>query len=148
EGIRRATERAQKADIKIAVFDAADMPHADPTTMTMVDEDTLILINNTDTAPDYVLPESLRQSPALFPVSVAKQQGVDAFLNALENHISGLFFSETSPIITHARHRRAIEDAVFHLERFAHGGAIELMGEELRLAMQALAAVTGRIDVD
>jgi tRNA modification GTPase len=73
---------------------------------------------------------------------------VDDFLKSLECHISALFFCETSPIITRTRHRKAIEQCVAHLNTFLAGGSIELIGEELRLAVYAMASVTGRVEVD
>lgn len=35
-----------------------------------------------------------------------------------------------------------------HLNRFLEGGPIELIGEELRLGVYAMASVTGRVEVD
>ena len=147
EGVRRALARAAHADLRIAVFDAADMPSPDATTMAQVEADTLVVINKTDAAPDWELPPEWR-GRAVYPLSLHRGEGVDDLLKALENRISGLFFSETSPIITRTRHRRAIERCVAHLDVFLAGGPVELIGEELRLGVYAMASVTGRVDVD
>lgn len=148
EGIRRALDRAAHADLKIAVFDAADMPSPDATAMAQVDDETLIVINKTDTAPDWKLPPQWQGRSDVHALSLHRGEGVDDLLKALENRISGLFFSETSPIITRTRHRRAIERCVAHLDAFLAGGPVELIGEELRLGVYAMASVTGRVDVD
>lgn len=148
EGVRRALERAKRADLRIAVFDAADMAAPDTTTEAQIDDNTLIVINKTDAAPDWALPHAWQGRTHVYPVSLHTGVGVDDLLKALENHISGLFFSETSPIITRTRHRRAIERCVAHLDNFLTGGPVELIGEELRLGVQAMASVTGRVDVD
>lgn len=148
EGVRRALARAEHADLKIVVFDAADMPSPDATAMAQVDDDTLVVINKTDTAPEWQLPAIWQGREKLHAISLHKGEGVDDLLKALENHISGLFFSETSPIITRTRHRRAIERCVTHLDAFLAGGPVELIGEELRLGVAAMASVTGRVDVD
>lgn len=140
EGIRRALARAQAADLKIAMFDAMHAP--DEATLSQIDDSTLIILNKSEgQGPNSALPPGI-------PLSLKTGEGVDDMLNTLEKRISGLFFSETSPIITRTRHRVAIEQAVKHLDRFLAGGDIELIGEELRLAVYAMASVTGRVDVD
>ena len=48
EGIRRARERASHADIKIAVFDGELWPHLDSATESLLDADTLVVVNKLD----------------------------------------------------------------------------------------------------
>lgn len=148
EGVRRALDRAGKADLKIAVFDAATLPRPDAATLAQIDDATLIVINKTDRVTQAELPEAWKGRDKVFLISLANGRGVDDFLKSLECHISGLFFCETSPIITRTRHRRAIERCVSHLDRFLQGGPVELIGEELRLGAYAMASVTGRVEVD
>lgn len=148
EGVRRALARAESADLKIAVFDAADLAGPDATTLIQIDDSTLIIINKTDASPNYTLPDQWQGREHLYPISLRDGTGVDDFLKSLECHISGLFFCETSPIITRTRHRRAIEQCVKHLDIFLSGGPVELIGEELRLAVHAMASITGRVEVD
>lgn len=148
EGVRRALARAQKADLKIAVFDAASLASPDTATLAQVDENTLIVINKVETVQRPALPAQWQGRDTVFALSLHSGAGVDEFIKSLENHISGLFFCETSPIITRTRHRRAIELCVAHLDRFLAGGPVELIGEELRLAVHAMASVTGRVEVD
>lgn len=148
EGVRRALARAKNADLKIAVFDAADLPPPDSTSMRQIDGNTLIVLNKTDAVEHLQLPDEWVDNPAVHCISLHSGQGVDDFLKSLECHISDLFFCETSPIITRTRHRRAIEQCVAHLDVFLAGGSIELIGEELRLAVYAMASVTGRVEVD
>lgn len=142
EGIKRALARAQNADLKIAVFDAS-ASSIDQTTLSQIDENTLVLINKSDIASDI---SHLPSSHIL--LSLKEGKAVDDLLKSLEESISSLFFSQNSPIITRARHRKAIEQAVWHLDRFSLGGEIELMGEELRLAAHALASVTGKVEIE
>jgi tRNA modification GTPase len=148
EGVRRALARAQNADLKIAVFDAGQIQIPDATTLAQIDEDTLIVINKTDAVTELKLPDDWQGRNKIFPLSLHTGTGVDEFLKSLECNISELFFCETSPIITRTRHRRAIEQCVRHLDAFLAGGPVELMGEELRLAVHAMASVTGRVEVD
>lgn len=148
EGVRRALARAVSADLKIAVFDAATLPAADAATLMQLDDNTLIVINKTDSISAVALPTDWQNREHVYALSLQSGAGVDDFLKSLECHISGLFFCETSPIITRTRHRRAIEQCVAHLDTFLAGGPVELIGEELRLGVHAMASVTGRVEVD
>lgn len=148
EGVRRALARAKHADLKMVVFDAADLPQPDSAAMRQIDDNTLIVVNKIDAVMQLELPSSWQNNPLVHSISLHTRKGVDDFLKSLECHISGLFFCETSPIITRTRHRRAIEQCVMHLDTFLSGGPIELIGEELRLAIYAMASVTGRVEVD
>lgn len=144
EGIRRALTRAEQADLKLAVFDATSPP--DDATRQQIDSNTLIILNKCDMA----LASSSKQladQPA-YAVSLLTGEGVDALLTEIEARISGLSFSENAPIITRTRHRVAIEQCVSHLAAFLNGGPIELIAEELRLGTYAMAAVTGRVEVE
>ena len=55
-----------------------------------------------------------------------------------------------APLLTRARHRHAVEDALGHLR---HGleapqDQPELLAEDLRLALRAIGRITGRVDVE
>lgn len=146
EGVRRALERAKSADIKLAVFDASNLPKLDEATLQQIDESTLVILNKTDSA-TAPLP-SLIAAKKPIPVSLKEGRGLTELLDLISSHISGLFFSENLPIITRTRHRRAIETCVTHLDAFLKNGPVELIGEELRLGVYAMASITGRVEVD
>jgi tRNA modification GTPase len=54
----------------------------------------------------------------------------------------------TAPLITRARHRRALEDCLAALRRYELALLPELAAEDLRLAARALGRITGRVDVE
>lgn len=86
-----------------------------------------------------------------FNVSAETGDGVPELLSALEGQASGFLAGAESALITRARHRKALEDAVAALRRAAGGPVAEredLLAEELRLAAQALGRLTGRVDVE
>jgi tRNA modification GTPase len=86
-----------------------------------------------------------------FNVSAETGAGIPGLLSALEGHASGFLAGAESALITRARHRRALEDAVAALSRAAGRPVAEredLLAEELRLAAQALGRLTGRVDVE
>lgn len=58
--------------------------------------------------------------------------------------------SASEPLITHARHRAHLQNALEYLEAFLPTGPEEVVygAEELRYAAQAVGKVTGLIDVE
>ncbi len=53
-----------------------------------------------------------------------------------------------NPLITRERHRKAASDCLEALKRSLNVDQIELLAEDLRLAIYALARITGRVDVE
>ena len=118
--------------------------------------------------------EALSDAPAPPPtvvvVSCVTSEGVDALVAALTAKAEALTSGGTGDdahalAVTRARHRGRLEACVAHLRAFeriaaavhgAGGGAqgtggdaqTELAAEELRLAADALGAVTGKVDVE
>ncbi|MGE5475301.1 MAG: tRNA uridine-5-carboxymethylaminomethyl(34) synthesis GTPase MnmE [Bacteroidales bacterium] len=146
EGIRRALARAEAADLKLAVFDAALLPDWDKATRAIVDGDTLVVANKADTvaAPP---PEQL-DGRRVLPVSARTGEGLDGLLAALEAEVASRYAVSAAPALTRARHRAAVEECLAALGRFDPEAEIELAAEDLRLAAAAIGRITGRVDVD
>ena len=56
----------------------------------------------------------------------------------------------TDLVLTQARHRQSLEDAVGDIETFLNedSAAIELRAEDVRRAAHAIGRITGRVDVE
>ena len=95
--------------------------------------------------------ETAGRTPA-FPLSAVTGEGLDALVAALTAEAAAQLGSGgESGLITRARHRRALEDALGALKRATasrDAGREEIVAEELRLAAVALGRLTGRIDVE
>ena len=147
EGVRRALDRAARADLKIAVFDATATAGADDAeTRRLVDADTLVVVNKTDLCPPA--PGAIVNGYPAIPISARTGAGLDTLVSALERAATERVGAEAAPAITRARHRDALESCVECLDRFRSGGAPELAAEDLRLAARALGRITGRVDVE
>lgn len=150
EGIRRALARAEAADLKLLVLDAT-AGEPDESVTALIDANTLVVLNKIDAAP-HAQPIVAGHT---WRLSVKAGTGMADLLTALtmevEKRLAGR--DETAPLITRARHRRALEDCVAALER-AHRAAAsgtaepELLAEDLRLAARALGRITGRVGVE
>jgi tRNA modification GTPase len=145
EGVRRALDRASRADLKVAVFDAsASVP--DPHTVAVVDDDTLVVINKTD------LPAARRDATIAgrrtHPLSALTGAGLDEFLFELETLLRSKLELAAAPALTRQRHRGALVDCAAALQRASAAGPSELVAEDLRVAARALGRITGRVDVE
>lgn len=144
EGVRRALARAGQADLKIVLFDGAVWPDLDAKTNALVDDDTLVVVNKTDLIKQRA-PVSGR-SP-LF-ISTLTGEGLNDLTNELKTAIDARFPAMTTPALTRARHRQALEICRDHLERALKAPEVELCAEDARLAMRALGRITGTVDVE
>ncbi len=53
-----------------------------------------------------------------------------------------------APVLTRARHREALEEALASLHRSLSAALAELRAEDLRLALRSLGRITGAVDVE
>jgi tRNA modification GTPase len=87
----------------------------------------------------------------LFEISATKGAGFEALLAALTSQAERFLAGAEPTLVTRARHRRALEDALAALRRAAGpetAGLEDLLAEELRTATYALSRLTGRVDVE
>lgn len=149
EGIARAQAQAQEADIVLAVFDPFSLAPPDPDILELIQENTALLLNKSDLGSpplaDWLEGVSSR---VRFEISAEKNKGINALTEWLQLEAKRLTTTETPPMITRLRHRRALEMAKRHLEDFAREIAPELQCEQLRRAATELGKITGRISVE
>ena len=81
------------------------------------------------------------------PISALTGKGVDQLLSALGERVAQNYRVE-APILTRARHRQALEDAIASLRRALGAFLPELRAEDLRLAWRDLGRITGTVDVE
>jgi tRNA modification GTPase len=166
EGKRRAIQRAEEAEIRLFVFDAAHSGDANGAAA-WPGPDTLLIANKIDLlpaaradAPTHSLPR-LRgrvregaphvvveeQASSVFPVSALTGEGLDGLLGALGDRVAQNYRVEM-PVLTRARHRQALEEAVASLRRSLPAPLAELRAEDLRLGLRSLGRITGAVDVE
>jgi len=145
EGIRRSLERAEGAQLRLAVFDATRPP--DTATLAVVDQArTLAVVNKCDLAP---APAGGIGAAETLAVSARTGEGIDALVAALGARAEALWSGQAeAPALTRARHRAAVVEAVEALERAESASLPELAAEDVRLAARAVGRITGRIDVE
>lgn len=136
EGVRRALQRAENADLVLHLrsVDAAPVPE-------------------TITAPRIAVATKLDLGGEVGPdelgVSALTGAGLEVLIARIADRLTALGQAEPA-LLTRERQRVAVQEAVAAIER---AGAIpheqpELIAEELRLAVRALERLIGRVDVE
>lgn len=143
EGIRRTRERARLADLKLYLHDTVTITECYNDVAPELDNNTLLVLTKSDleNAPDLPV--------KTLPISVKTGAGMDQFIAALTEAVATRMESHTPPLITRARHRVALVEALSHLTRFdPRSSPLELLCEELRLTARSIGKITGKIAVD
>ncbi len=138
EGIRRALARAEQSDLVLLLLDATapqggllDGPARAPD---------LVFWNKTDVSP---------APPGASGLSLRTGDGLDKLLMELDKIVSSrMEAGREGAIITRARHRLALSQALTALGRARDAAQPELLAEDLRLAVREIGRITGRVDVE
>jgi tRNA modification GTPase len=150
EGVRRARAARHEADLEMLVLDGSRP--LDPAEREALDRATgeggrvtVVVVNKID------LPAAARYPAGALGVSARTGEGLEALRAAIRQRVSGADLLE-DPILTDARHARAVERARDALGRAARaagdGWSEELVLEDLREAMHNLGSITGEFTRD
>ncbi|GAB2177735.1 tRNA uridine-5-carboxymethylaminomethyl(34) synthesis GTPase MnmE [Dongia sp. agr-C8] len=145
EGVRRALNRAARADVKLIVIDGAVWPVIPEATRAQIDAQSILVLNKADL---LAAPLQALSGHLLIAVSALSGRGLSDLLAVLKVRAAGLLASSDQPALTRLRHREALADCRQTLVRGLAVGPVELKAEELRLATRALGRITGRVDVE
>jgi tRNA modification GTPase len=150
EGVRRALARAEGADLRIGVVEAAaDVPGS---VSAMLGSGDLLVRSKVDLGPPAPPPASTDdagEAPAV-RVSAITGVGLPALEALLAQRVTEALGREEAPVLTRARHRRLVEEARAALQRAipALDEGAELAAEDVRVAADQIGRLTGRIDVE
>jgi len=153
EGVRRAMNKAEAADIRLVIFDGAHWPNTDPMsapmTAAMVEQGAIGIVNKIDLIGTAGAPEDfMLEGKRLYGISVKTGDGIDTFLSDLTQNIASRVSGGDNAVVTRARHREALRACCDHLQRCLSATGSEFWAEDLRLAMRALGRVVGQVGVE
>ncbi|XP_053076276.1 tRNA modification GTPase GTPBP3, mitochondrial [Acinonyx jubatus] len=157
EGVRRARERLEQADLILAVLDASDL--ASPSSCNFLDtvvapagagspngnsQRLLLVLNKSDLLP----PGGPDPSPNLRPhllLSCLTGEGLDGLLEALRKELAEVCGDPSTgpPVLTRARHQHHLQGCLDALGHYTQTKDLALAAEALRLARGHLARITG-----
>lgn len=144
EGVRRSLSQAEQADIRVVVLDAA-APVIPLELTELLDERTIIAINKCDQGTPVVDAQLKNVRPVF--ISVTEQTNISALLERMYA-LAEIGGADSDSVITTVRHRQCLAEAHEFLKKFLSGGPIELICEDLRLAIRALGRIAGVVDVE
>lgn len=148
EGVRRARDRAEKADIRVCLFDSENLPDLDPATLALANHSAIAVLSRSDLKRKEIpLPATISGKT---PVILSTKEGVDVFVTQLEKRIkSCIGKNREGALVTRERHRMALIRCAERMEAFLvsikANKPIELCAEEVRQASHALGEITGHI---
>uniref|UniRef100_A0A3P8PL35 TrmE-type G domain-containing protein n=1 Tax=Astatotilapia calliptera TaxID=8154 RepID=A0A3P8PL35_ASTCA len=168
EGVRRARERVEQADLTLVVVDSAHLPSEVDRAAAFLREhlrsvlpDTdrcLLVLNKAD-----LLPEKQRQKldtelrgvsglPAVRLISCQTNEGLKAFLTVLHSSVKTLCGDPLfgAPTLTQARHRAHLQRCAAALAQYQRyrDTDLALAAEGVRLAVTSLGRITGRVGAE
>ncbi len=149
EGVRRARLRADSADLRVLVVDAADLDAAGglPDDLAeLCSRDTVVAVNKIDRLVGPVTLSAI-EGPAI-GVSAVSGAGISDLVEMLVSMVRDRLSGDGGPPLTRARHRDALAECADALDRAMAAPLPELAAEDVRLAVRALGRVTGRVDVE
>jgi len=153
EGMRRARQWADNADLRILVVDVTDVETRDPTQYGLREGD-LVLFNKVDLSTAAGHKRRLKD-PGRWDVehvSVSTGEGLADAMKVLSNTARSQMDVAKQPVISRSRHRAALRECVVALEGARAGLStdldLEIVAEEMRRAADDLGRVTGRVDVE
>ncbi|NYZ13100.1 tRNA uridine-5-carboxymethylaminomethyl(34) synthesis GTPase MnmE [Azospirillum sp. RWY-5-1] len=145
EGIRRALDRADRADVKLAVFDGTSWPALDEATLRLIDRDSIAVVNKVDVSGPV---SGILAGQPLVAVSARTGAGLRSLEERLATFADERLAGSGTPALTRARHRSALEECHGALLRSLSAVLPELAAEDVRMAARALGRITGRVDVE
>lgn len=154
-GVEKARTAAAEAELVIIVLDAqTGITDEDREIMkTSLSKKTIVMINKTDVADDRMVEDMKEQIRTYgdIPVVVASMvdgTGMDDLADRIESLAAGGEISANNEVLlTNARHRQLIEDAILGLDSaesaYKGGMPLDLVTIDIRDAAEALGRITG-----
>ncbi|NKE45598.1 tRNA uridine-5-carboxymethylaminomethyl(34) synthesis GTPase MnmE [Roseomonas frigidaquae] len=144
EGVRRATRRAEEADLVLVAFATDEPPDAGSLALLVAGRQVLVLATKCDLAE---APKLIASHPVL-PTSSKSGRGIAELKAALAEHAERHAGIGDAPALTRTRHRAALTEAAARLGEAVEARLPELAAEGYRTALHALGRLTGRVEVE
>jgi tRNA modification GTPase len=151
EGIKRAIKKAQDADIKIYLVDVFNpIIQKD-----LIDKNTILVFNKIDKILDnaidfekLIASFEIDEEIIFLTISITKNINFSQLFEALTTKIDLLIPSFNSPLITQERYRSSLQNCLNSLESFNLNKNIEICAENLRICVNEIGKINGKIDIE
>lgn len=147
QGVEIAYRKINDADLLICLFDASqDTVQVFDNIAKTYGDKMVYVANKVDNLTSEQCSNIKKQDILL--VSAKYHQGIDLLLQKITKDIEDKFTSNSNLLITRARYREALSQALQSLDLFDLDKEIELSAEDIRLAAREIGKITGRIEID
>lgn len=147
QGVEIAYRKINDADLLICLFDASlDTVQAFDNIAKTYGDKMVYVANKVDNLTSEQCSNIKKQDILL--ISAKHHQGIDLLLQKITKVIEDKFTSNSNLLITRARYREALSQALQSLDLFDLDKEIELSAEDIRLAAREIGKITGRIEID
>ena len=151
EGIRRARERAETADIRLAIFDGQKFGKQSLEALgagELMRGGDFVIVNKSDLASPSTA--AVPANITAHTVSALTGSGFETLLAALETAVQERYSPLGDVGLTRARHRDCVNRLRESIDRaqLALGRAPELAGDDLRGALQSISELAGETDIE
>ena len=147
QGVEIAYRKIEDADLLLCLYDASqDTVQVFEKIEKTFKNKMIYIANKSDNLTKEQCFEIKKQGITL--ISVKQQQGIDIVLDKISAVINDKFTSNSNLLITRARYREALNEALRSLDLFNLNKEIELSAEDIRLAARKIGKITGRIEID
>ena len=146
EGISRARDRMDRADLVLWLEPADAAGEAVQSPAPGTDAQTLRIMTKADLGPS--------STGSGLSISAKTGEGVDRLLEAIEQAATNGLDSSGDAVLTRERHRAVMSSVLECLDRVAlavqgsRAPEVELLAEDIRLALRHLGRLTGAVDVE
>ncbi|MDO5385654.1 MAG: tRNA uridine-5-carboxymethylaminomethyl(34) synthesis GTPase MnmE [Pseudomonadota bacterium] len=147
QGVEIAYRKINDADLLICLFDASQDTVQVFDNIAKTYGDKMVYVAN---KADNLTPEQCSniEKQNILLISAKHHQGIDVLLDKISKVIEDKFTSNSNLLITRARYREALSQALQSLDLFNLDKEIELSAEDIRLAAREIGKITGRIEID
>lgn len=147
QGVEIAYRKINDADLLICLFDASQDTVQVFDNIAKIYGDKMVYVAN---KADNLSPEQCLniEKQNILLISAKHHQGIDVLLNKISKVIEDKFTSNSNLLITRARYREALSQALQSLDLFNLDKEIELSAEDIRLAAREIGKITGRIEIN
>lgn len=145
EGVKRAKQAAETADLVIFIADATRPETWKPETHFENLNIHLKIMNKVDKTNDF-------KADGFLPISIKQEQGLDTLIACMAKQLGDVDLADEAAMVTSSRHRAALETSLSHIQAgltmLGREEMIDLTAMEWRRAWSALGEILGIGDVE
>ena len=148
KGIKLALKRAEDADLNIVIIEPKSVDFVGFLN-DLVSEKSIFVLNKSDLGFKDLNKKFKKFKP--ISISLKDEKNIDQLILEIKKKLKNKFINSENILITRERHRKNLEQCVYHLKKFEEKNKLDdfdKAAEDLRLAARHLGIIVGKVDVE